>query len=310
MTTQRPWVAVLLVQITLSGCASLVKLPELTDEVEGELPIRAYARVLHKYVNDRGEVDFPALQRDRADLERYLAYVTRTPASAFSHPWERLAHYINSYNALSMYNVIDLGIPDTHAGWRKIRFFVLRKFNIGGKPMSLYAYENDVIRTLGEPRVHFALNCVALGCPILPKKPFTGILLDAELERETRKFFSEERNLRIDHAEKKVYLSEILSFYSEDFTPVYAPSLIAYVNRYVADPIPKDYTVEFIDYDWTIANARRARPVATASELVKKSSRATGGRVPPERRTVSPGAKRRVSLAGASLKDETSNRSV
>ncbi|MCI0400628.1 MAG: DUF547 domain-containing protein [Gammaproteobacteria bacterium] len=51
--------------------------------------------------------------------------------------------------------------------------------------MSLYAYENDVIRKLGEPRVHFALNCVALGCPILPKKPFTGKWLDAELERET-----------------------------------------------------------------------------------------------------------------------------
>ena len=61
-----PWVAVLLVQITLSGCASLVKLPELSDDVEGELPIQAYARVLHKYVNDRGEVDFPALRRDRA----------------------------------------------------------------------------------------------------------------------------------------------------------------------------------------------------------------------------------------------------
>ncbi|MDQ3564893.1 MAG: hypothetical protein M3436_12360, partial [Pseudomonadota bacterium] len=82
MTTQRPWVAVLLVQITLSGCASLVKLPELIDDVEGELPIQTYARVLHNYVNDRGEVNFPALRRDRADIERYLVYIARTPASA------------------------------------------------------------------------------------------------------------------------------------------------------------------------------------------------------------------------------------
>ena len=256
-TTQRPWVAVLLVQITLSGCASLVKLPELTGDVRGELPIQAYARVLHKYVNDRGEVDFPALRRDRADLERYVAYVARTPASAISHPQERLAHYINSYNALSMYNVIDLGIPETHAGWRKIRFFVLREFNIGGKPMSLYAYENDVIRKLGEPRLHFALNCVALGCPVLPKKPFSGKRVDAELERETGKFFSENRNLRVDHASKIIHVSEILDFYTEDFTPAHAPSLIAYINRYVADPIPEDYALRFSDYDWTIANSRR-----------------------------------------------------
>ena len=260
-----PWVGVLLVQITLSGCASLVVLPEPTDDVERELPIQAYARVLHQYVNDRGEVDFPALRRDRADLDRYLAYVARTPASAFSHPQERLAHYINSYNALSMYNVIDLGIPDTHAGWRKIRFFVLREFNIGGKQMSLYAYENDVIRKLGEPRIHFALNCVALGCPILPRKPFSGKRLDAELEREARKFFSEDRNLRVDHANKTIHVSEILDFYTEDFTPAHAPSLIAYINRYLADPVPEDFAVRFSDYDWTIANSqRRDRRAGTA----------------------------------------------
>ncbi len=89
-----PWVTVLLVQITFSGCASLVKLPELTGDVEVELPIQAYARVLHTYVNDRGEVDFPALQRDRADLERYVVYVARTPASAF--PIRRSAWPITS----------------------------------------------------------------------------------------------------------------------------------------------------------------------------------------------------------------------
>jgi len=265
MQVTSPWLAILLMQLTLSGCASLVELPALRDDVEGEAPIQAYARVLLKYVNDRGEVDFSALRDGRADLDRYVAYVARTPAGAFSHPRERLAHYINSYNALSMYNVIDLGIPETHAGWRKIRFFVLREFTIGGRPMSLYAYENDVIRELGEPRVHFALNCVALGCPILPKKPFTGQRLDAELERETNKFFSENRNLRVDHASKIIHVSEILDFYTEDFTPAHAPSLIAYINRYRAEPVPEDYAVRFIDYDWTIANSRRRdRPPGTA----------------------------------------------
>ncbi len=253
----------LLLQLTVSACSTLVRVPDAAYDLEP--PIEAYARVLQKYVNDGGEVDFPALAQDRAGLDRYVAYVARTPASGFADPQARLAHYLNSYNALSMYNVLELGIPETHAGWRKIRFFWLRDFVIGGTELSLYAYENEVIRKLGDPRVHFALNCSALSCPVLPRIPFSGLTLHKELERETRKFFSGERNLRIDHAEKKVYLSEILSFYSEDFTPVYAPSLIAYVNRYVADPIPEDYTVEFIDYDWTIANARRARPVATAS---------------------------------------------
>jgi uncharacterized protein YceK len=256
LKTDRHLLAVLLLHIILSGCASLVKLPEATEDFEREPPIQAYARVLYKYVNDGGEVDFPALQEDRADLDRYLAYIARTPASAFTDPQERLAHYINSYNALSMYNVLDLGIPETHAGWRKVRFFFLREFIIGGNKMSLYAYESDVIRKLGDPRTHFALNCSARGCPVLPRTPFTGDKLDAELDRETHKFFSENRNLRIDHPNKTVNVSEILEFYTEDFTPTHAPTLIAYINRYVADPIPEDYAVQFIDYDWTIANSR------------------------------------------------------
>jgi hypothetical protein len=227
---------------------------------DAEPPIRAYARVLERYVDARGQVDFQALAADRADLDRYVAYIARTPASALSDPRERLAHYINSYNALSMYNVLALGIPETHAGWRKVRFFVLRDFIVGGEEMSLYAYENEVIRPLGDPRVHFALNCSALSCPVLPRTPFTGAALDEQLDRETRRFFSETRNLRVEHATETVYLSEILDFYTEDFAPARAPSLSAYVNRYVVEPIPEGYRVQFIDYDWTIADAHRRPP--------------------------------------------------
>lgn len=59
-----------------------------------------------------------------------------------------------------------------------------------------------------------------------------------ELDHETRKFFAAERNLRVDQEKKEVYLSEILSFFKEDFTPAHAPSLIPYVNRYAREPVP------------------------------------------------------------------------
>ena len=241
----------------LNGCSTLVPAPEPLSNLRSAEPLAAYARVLQSYVNERGEVDFPALQQHRADLDRYIAYVAQLPASSISNANERLAHYINSYNALSMYNVLESGIPKTHAGSAKIRFFYLRKLLIGGKQMSLYDYENDVIRVLKEPRVHFALNCSALGCPVLPRTPFSGANLNQELDRETHKFFSEHRNLRIDHASKKVYLSELLDFYTDDFTPASAPTLITYINRYAQEKIPDDYTIEFIPYDWTIANSSR-----------------------------------------------------
>ena len=71
--------------------------------------------------------------------------------------------------------------------------------------------------------------------------------------------------MRVDHANKTIHVSEILDFYTEDFTPAHAPSLIAYINRYLADPVPEDFALRFSDYDWTIANSQRQdRPAGTA----------------------------------------------
>ncbi len=219
--------------------------------------LAAYARVLQDYVNERGEVNFSALQKQPADLNQYVAYVAQRAASSIADKDERLAHYLNSYNALSMYNVLQSGIPLSHAGFAKVKFFYLRQFIIGGKAMSLYDYENDIIRKLGEPRVHFALNCSALGCPVLPRKPFSGAGLSQELERETRTFFAESRNLRIDHRDKQVKVSELLDFYTDDFITATTPTLSAFVSRYAPGKIPESYTIEFIPYDWTVANSVR-----------------------------------------------------
>ena len=160
--TQRIFALALLT--TLAACSTFAPIPK-TDTLDASASLAGYARVLQSFVSDQGEVDFAALEKDQADLDRYVAFIANTSAESFTNANDRLAHYINSYNALSMYNVIDSGIPQTHAGLNKLKFFVLKKFSIGGKPMSLYAYENDIIRKLSEPRVHFALNCSAVSCP-------------------------------------------------------------------------------------------------------------------------------------------------
>lgn len=220
--------------------------------------IAAYARVLQRFVDERGAVDFEALARDRADLDAYVRFVAAAPLESFAPGDERLAHYINSYNALSMLNVVESGIPRTHAGWRKVVFFALHRFVIGGRRMSLYAYENDVIRKAGDPRIHFALNCSAVGCPTLPREPFAGPRLQRQLDRETRRFFSSAANLRVEPASRTVYMSELLRFYCDDFVAA-AGSLPAFVNRYAPEPVPRDYALRFLPYDWTIANSRRVR---------------------------------------------------
>jgi hypothetical protein len=252
-----------LVALLLGGCSTLVQLPPSDAPIATLAAAESgYARMLQKHVNDKGEVDFAALRDDRSDggidaLAQYLRAVAVTPLSAGVTANARLAHMVNAYNALSMYNVIASGIPATHSGAAKVKFFLLRKFEIGGTTMSLYAFENDIIRKLNEPRIHFALNCSAVSCPVLPRRPFTAENLDTELDREARSFFARSDNLIINHTAHTIAFNEILKFYTEDFTPSHAPSLIAYAQRYVNQTLPPDYQVIFTPYDWTVANSKR-----------------------------------------------------
>ena len=253
--------------LLISGCTSLVQIPDETNPASVTL-IEAeagYARVLEHHVNERGEVAFEALRDDRSKasglpaLERYVRAIGSTSLDGFASGDVRLAHMINAYNALSMYNVIASGIPATHAGLAKVRFFVTRQFLIGGKPLSLYAFENDIIRKLDEPRAHFALNCSAVSCPVLPRKVFTAAGVSQELDRETRSFFARSENLRVDATSRTIFFNEILSFYTEDFAPRHAPTLTEYAARYVSRELPRDFAIAFTPYDWKIANQRRTR---------------------------------------------------
>jgi Protein of unknown function, DUF547 len=266
----------LLLLLALGACSTLVQPPGRSADTRnsaGDISTSAvtldaakagYARVLQRHVNDLGEVDFAALRDDASDaglgaLEAYVNAIAATPLDAAPTPNARLAHMINAYNALSMYNVVASGIPASHGGFSKVTFFVLRKFVIAGSPVSLYDFENSIIRKLDEPRVHFALNCSAVSCPVLPRSAFTAEGLNDELDRETRRFFARPENLRVDDATQTVVFNEILKFYTEDFVPGHARTLTAYAQRYVSRVLPADYKVAFAPYDWTIANSRRRR---------------------------------------------------
>ena len=267
MTGRSSWAALqrvclgLLLAALFSGCATLVNPPSASTTPTPPQAQAAGARVLDRCVDDQGQDDFAGLAQDRADLDTMLAFVAAQPAAQLSGWPAQMAHHINAYNALSMFNVIDSGFPASHAGLNKLRFFIGRRFQIGGEWLSLYAYENDIIRPLGrqraDPRLHFALNCSARACPRLPRTPFTATALDAELARETRAFFALPINYRLDAATRTVWLGELLDFYPSDFVPVPAASLLAYANAQVAQPAPADWAVRFTPYDWTVAHQRR-----------------------------------------------------
>jgi hypothetical protein len=247
----------LLIALVLTGCAAVPR-PNVAvapASAAGAPPYEAWARVLEKHVDVEGRVNFAGVARDHADLDRFVAYVYDTGPNnrpeLFPTPQHVLAYHLNAYNALAMHKVIETGIPQSLAGLRKVGFFFFGKVRVGGSDISLYDYENKVIRAIGDERVHVALNCMSVGCPRLPREPFLPEKLEAQLERESRKFFNEARNVSVNTETQTVRHSEILKFFTGDFLAK-APNLNAYVNKYRETPVPEQFKVEFTDYDWTI----------------------------------------------------------
>ena len=266
----------------LFGCTTIQ--PVIQDKPTIELNIfsnERFDRVLGQYVNERGLVGYSALQQDLEDLEGY--YYLITIYSPDSHPElfpsenHKLAYWINAYNAgviktvLTYYpinSVLDVKKPGIFFFLSdKSGFFFFQRLTFGGKSTSLYYLENQVIRKrFNDPRIHFAVNCAALGCPRLPRRSFSGEALDQQLDNETRFFLTEERNFKIDHDEKIIYLSSLFQWYEKDFTTWYTAkypgresSLLSYIELYLVPEkaeelkaIGDSYNLRFIPYNWRL----------------------------------------------------------
>ncbi len=240
-----------------SGC-TVRHPPPIVSQDAGTSAPESWAQVLHTRVDDQGRVDFHGLRENPGPLERYVAWisvVTRdTHPEVFADGDTTLAFYINAYNALAMYNVLVSGtLPDDQIG-----FFVFQQFDIGGTYRSLYNFENTVIRRVGEPRIHFALNCVTRSCPRLPREPFEPARLEDQLDAAAREFLNDDENVVVNDDQRRVYLSWIMSYYKKDYLQR-APTLPAYVNLYRDQPVPEDYRLWWLEYDCSL-NAQDLRP--------------------------------------------------
>jgi hypothetical protein len=248
------WISVLAGCSTVAPPRSIGDSPSTAGQPAAP-PYAAWDRVLQQFVDEQGRVDFAKLTQNRADLDQFVAYIWQfgpnNQPQAFPTRHHVLAWHINAYNALAMYQVLADGIPDSLSGFKKVRFFALSKVQVGGVPMSLYDYENKVIRPMGEPRVHMALNCMSISCPRLPRTAFSGEQLEAQLQAETERFVAEARNVTQDDASKTLQISEIFKLYTDDFLQQ-AASLPLWINRYRKTPVAESYRVQFIPYNWGI----------------------------------------------------------
>ena len=241
----------------------------------------AWDALLKKHVviaasGNASRVDYAGMRLDHAALKSYLDSLSAVPEAEY-RGWtkpQRLAFLINAYNAftveliLSKYpkleSIKDLG-SFFESPWRREFFSLL------GKQRSLDDIEHGMIRAPGafdEPRIHVALVCASIGCPMLRNEAYTAERLDAQLDDGLRRFLSDRSRNRFDAASGTLYVSKLFDWYGKDFAQGHAgfESLAAvfakYADRLADTPEAQariragNYRTEFLAYDWKLNAAR------------------------------------------------------
>jgi hypothetical protein len=220
------------------------------------------AQVSHQLLSDLlqnsvhdGQVNYPKLQTDHRFVA-YLAQLDRVNPLALSSESDRLAFWINAYNACVIQGILDGYSPEPYLGW--YRFFKRRTYGIGGSRLTLSDLEHEILRKeFREPRIHFAIVCASSSCPKLASWAYEGRQLDRQLDQAVRAFVNDPSRNRFDRQARIAYLSKIFDWFEEDFA-VSAGSVPQFVAQYVDEAdLARDlaagaYRIAYLAYDWTL----------------------------------------------------------
>jgi len=205
----------------------------------------AWTNELKKYVSAEGKVNYAEWVKDTVGIDLYLKSLSDSPPQNIWHKNEKLAYWINAYNAFTIKLVLDhypiQSIRDLDNGkvWERIWI------TLGSDTYSLNQIENEIIRIqFTEPRIHFALNCAAKSCPPLLNEAFETVNVDAQLDKQAKRFINNPQFNEINSTGIKI--SKLFSWYKGDFKP----DLITFLNRYLSIPITDGTKVEYLPYDW------------------------------------------------------------
>ena len=184
-------------------------------------PYDDWAAVLAKFVDDRGRVDYSRLLAEHDELDRFVALVAavgpRSRPDLFRTEPEQLAYYLNTYNALAIFNVL-AHWPMESPHDRSLRFFYGTRFIVDGRKANLFELEHfQILRDFNEPRVHFVLNGASRGDPPLARTPLLPETLEDQLQAATVAFLSDPRNVQL--LGDKLQLAELFERFAEDFSP-------------------------------------------------------------------------------------------
>lgn len=229
-------------------------------------------------------LNYAGMRQDRAQLKAYLETLSGVSRREFDG-WgraQRMAFLINAYNAFAIEKILTR-YPDIGSIWDFGKIFGNpfkdKFFGLLGEEFSLDRIEHETLRKPGaydEPRVHFAVNCASVGCPMLREEAYVAERLGAQLEEQTRRFLSDRTRNRFNAADGTLEVSKIFDWFKEDWASGYPgfegrgppmtsreqffagyADLLADRAEERARILERKAGFRFLDYDWNLNGARK-----------------------------------------------------
>jgi hypothetical protein len=269
----------------LLAIVACVMLPLSSARAQFDHQHQAWTALLQRHVvlldgGKASQVRYAEFAKDRAGLKAYLDTLSRVSEQDFQN-WnkqQQLAFLINAYNAATVEKVLTR-YPNIKSIWDFGRVFgnpFKEKFiRLLGREMSLDNIEHDTIRVAGaydDPRIHFAVNCAAVSCPMLREEAYLADRLDGQLEEQTVRFLSDRSRNRLNAPVRALEVSKLFDsapWYGGDFARGWKgytslqQFFAAYAQLLADDPAhqkiirDRKADIRFMDYDWRLNDAQR-----------------------------------------------------
>jgi len=224
----------------------------------------AWDGLLLKYCDSQGFVNYQAWHKSKTDqqsLNNYLSHLSKANPSRPSTPAAKLAFWINAYNAVTIKGILR-EYPTTSIRNHTAKLFGYNIWDdlllqVGDQTYSLNQMEHEVLRKMGEPRVHFAIVCASIGCPPLLNQAYSAENIENQLTFNTKRFFADREKFRYQTNRNSIEVSPILKWFAEDFGTDQAAQLRTIAPYLPDQPAQKlaangKATVSYLSYDWDL----------------------------------------------------------
>lgn len=194
-------------------------------------------------------VDYDAWALDDRHVAAREALLSADPGALMDHDG-RLAFWINAYNFLTIDLIVRKGERESirNLGTLFRTPWQIHSWMVGDRMRTLDDIEHGILRPMGEPRIHFAINCAALSCPSLRAEAYRADFLDQQLDEQVRLTLDDPtKGFTVDDGRDQVMVSKVFQWFGEDFDD---GDLRGWLKAYKPEPFGPDTRISFIRYDW------------------------------------------------------------